>query len=52
MRAFGLMVVMPFLKVINLTDPMVSFYGVLSGIIYFYFVGTAVAPWDGISRIS
>ena len=44
-RGLGTLLMTPFLKIMSVSDPMISYFGILSSTVSYYFCGLSVAPW-------
>ncbi len=45
MLAFGMLAGLPALKWMGMSDPLASFVGLFSQMLYYFFLGYAIAPW-------
>ena len=45
LRGFGTLLITPFLKMLSVSDPIISYFGVLSSTLNYYFTGLSVAAW-------
>ena len=44
-RGFGTMLMTPLLKMMSVSDPIISYLGILSSTLSYYFCGLSLAPW-------
>ena len=44
-RGLGTMMMTPFLKMMRVSDPIISYLGILSSTVSYYFCGLSLAPW-------
>ena len=44
-RGLGTMMMTPFLKMMSVSDPIISYLGILSSTVSYYLCGLSIAPW-------